>query len=71
MPHSDTQERTDLAGIPRHLDESVDLFNAAQAMHEVLDPQFCRIYAAVKAAEHQGFLQVISPWEREHLLLNV
>ena len=40
-------------------------------MHEVLDPHFARVYAAVKSVENQGFLQVISPWEREHLLLNV
>ena len=25
----------------------------------------------VKRAEYEEFLQVISPWEREHLLLNV
>ena len=25
----------------------------------------------LKAKELAGFLQVISPWEREHLLLNV
>ena len=59
------------ADIPRDLNESIDLLRGATAMHEVLHPDFCRIYAAVKAAEYQGFLQVISPWEREHLLLNV
>lgn len=59
------------ADIPRDLNESIDLFREARAMHEVLHPDFCRIYAAVKAVEYTGFLQVISPWEREHLLLNV
>jgi len=29
------------------------------------------VYSIVKRAEHDEFLQVISPWEREHLLLNV
>lgn len=61
-------EETD---IPRHLSESLDLFRASSAMQEILHPDFCRIFAAVKDAEYQGFLQVISPWEREHLLLNV
>ena len=61
-------EETD---IPRHLSESLDLFRASGAMQEILHPDFCRIFAAVKDAEYQGFLQVISPWEREHLLLNV
>lgn len=59
------------ADIPRDLNEALDLFNEATAMHEVLDPHFARVYAAVKSVENQGFLQVISPWEREHLLLNV
>ena len=57
--------------IPQHLSESIDLFRASAAMREILHPEFCRIFAAVKDAEYQGFLQVISPWEREHLLLNV
>ena len=57
--------------IPQHLSESLDLFRANATMAEVLGPEFCKTYAAVKDAEYQGFLQVISPWEREHLLLNV
>ena len=40
-------------------------------MHDVLGPEFARVYSAVKRAEYNEFLQVISPWEREHLLLNV
>ena len=57
--------------IPQHLSESLDLFRANQAMQEVLGHEFCMTYAAVKDREYQGFLQVISPWEREYLLLNV
>ncbi len=57
--------------IPRSLSEALDLLDEATAMHEVLDPHFARVYSAVKKAENEGFLQVISPWEREHLLLNV
>ena len=40
-------------------------------MQGVLGPEFCRVYSIVKRAEYEEFLQVISPWEREHLLLNV
>ncbi|MCP3969127.1 MAG: glutamine synthetase [Rhodobacteraceae bacterium] len=57
--------------IPQHLSESLDLFRDNQEMWGILGPDFCRTYAAVKDAEYQAFLQVISPWEREHLLLNV
>jgi len=57
--------------IPQHLSDSVELFRTNEAMIEVLGPEFCKTYAAVKDAEYQGFLEVISPWEREHLLLSV
>ena len=57
--------------IPRTLGEALDLFEEATALHDVLGPEFARVYGIVKRAEYDEFLQVISPWEREHLLLNV
>ena len=32
---------------------------------------FVSTYAAIKRAEFETFMEVISPWEREFLLLNV
>ena len=40
-------------------------------LREALGERFCEVYEIVKKAEYDDFLQVISPWEREHLLLNV
>jgi glutamine synthetase len=57
--------------IPRVLGEALDLFEAATDLHDVLGPEFARVYSIIKRAEYDEFLQVISPWEREHLLLNV
>ncbi|SHI59821.1 glutamine synthetase family protein [Wenxinia saemankumensis] len=57
--------------IPQGLYAALDLFDANAAMHEVLGPDFARVYSVVKRTEYNEFLQVISPWEREHLLLNV
>ncbi|WP_375228717.1 glutamine synthetase family protein [Roseobacter sp. S98] len=57
--------------IPRVLGSALDLFEQAEALHAVLGPEFARVYSIVKRAEYDEFLQVISPWEREHLLLNV
>ncbi|KIN61636.1 Glutamine synthetase family protein [Sulfitobacter noctilucae] len=57
--------------IPRVLGQALDLFEGASALHEVMGAEFARVYAIVKRAEYDEFLQVISPWEREHLLLNV
>ena len=57
--------------IPRVMGRALDLFDEAKALHDVLGPDFARVYSIVKRAEYEEFLSVISPWEREHLLLNV
>ena len=57
--------------LPRSLREALDLFNEAEEMQNLLHPKFSEIYLAVKNLEHAEYLHVISPWEREHLLLNV
>ncbi len=57
--------------IPSEMGAALDLFDAATDMHELLGPEFARVYSIVKRTEYAEFLQVISPWEREHLLLNV
>ena len=57
--------------LPKNLSDALDLFDEASAIHEVLHPDFCRIYSEVKRIEYTAYQQVISPWEREHLLMNV
>ena len=57
--------------IPQVLGSALDLFEEATTLHEVLGPEFARVYAIVKRAEYEEFLHVISPWEREPLLMNV
>jgi len=57
--------------IPRDLGHALDRFDGAKDLHELLGPEFARVYSIVKRTEYEEFLSVISPWEREHLLLNV
>jgi len=57
--------------IPRDLSRALELFNDIPELENLLGPEFCSLYRAVKSQESDAFLQVISPWEREHLLLNV
>lgn len=57
--------------IPQVLGQALTLFEDATDLHGVLGTEFARVYSIVKRAEYDEFLQVISPWEREHLLLNV
>ena len=57
--------------LPRSLHEALDLLKNNPAVVETLGEEFCTVYLAIKRQEVEEFLQVISPWEREHLLLNV
>ncbi|MDG1282965.1 MAG: glutamine synthetase family protein [Pseudorhodobacter sp.] len=57
--------------LPYNLGDALDLLEEDKALVEVLRPEFCSVYDSVKRNEYKEFLQVISPWEREHLLLNV
>jgi len=57
--------------IPTTLDEALTLFESADDVHQVLGQEFCMIYDEVKREEMRLFHREISPWEREHLLLNV
>ena len=58
-------------GLPWGLHEALELFNENKAVRELFGETFCDIYSAIKKHELHEFQRVISPWEREHLLLNV
>ena len=57
--------------LPRSLGESLALLRDDQDLHEVLGASFITVYSEVKEIEYAEFMKVISPWEREHLLLHV
>ena len=58
-------------GLPRSLDEALRLLRQCDSLVNVLGEAFVTAFTIVKEAEYEVFLQVISSWEREHLLLNV
>ncbi|MFL6694803.1 MAG: glutamine synthetase family protein [Ramlibacter sp.] len=57
--------------LPRSLAEAVTLLRADRDLHQVLGQEFLTVYTEIKDLEHEEFMRVISPWEREHLLLHV
>lgn len=57
--------------LPRHLLDAIAKFRASSDLRELLGDAFVDLYSDVKASEHDAYQQVISPWERQHLLLNV
>ncbi len=63
--------RGDEFDLPVGLLEAVDLFEETEELAEIFGRGFVTTFAAVKRAEFATFMRVISPWEREFLLLNV
>ena len=57
--------------LPRSLGEALQLLRDDDELREVLGDEFVTVYSEVKETEHDEFMKVISPWEREHLLLHV
>ena len=57
--------------LPRSLSEALDWLRREPDLHEVLGQGFITIYTEIKELEFAEYMTVISPWEREHLLLHV
>ncbi|WP_282064382.1 glutamine synthetase family protein [Aliiroseovarius marinus] len=56
--------------LPASLRAALELFDEAKEMREVLGEEFCKLYSDIKWAENEEYQREISPWERQHLLLN-
>ena len=57
--------------LPRGLLEALTDFEEDKDLADILGTDFMGLYAAIKREEVETFMQVISPWEREYLLMNV
>uniref|UniRef100_UPI003783725E glutamine synthetase family protein n=1 Tax=Piscinibacter sp. TaxID=1903157 RepID=UPI003783725E len=57
--------------LPRSLNEALGWLADEKDLHDVLGKEFITVYSEVKDTEYGEFMKVISPWEREHLLLHV
>ena len=57
--------------LPRTVNLALEALRDESALVEVLGERFVTVYTEIKEVEHAEFMKVISPWEREHLLLHV
>jgi glutamine synthetase len=57
--------------LPRSLGEALELLRADKDLAHVLGEAFVTVYTEIKEVEQDEYMKVISPWEREHLLLHV
>jgi len=69
-PHQGTANEEEVE-VARTLEEGLRHLQDSPEIQEVFGELFLRAYAAVKLDEFEEFNQVISSWEREHLLLQV
>ncbi|MHA1600021.1 MAG: glutamine synthetase family protein [Alphaproteobacteria bacterium] len=57
--------------LPRTLFDALNRFNGSRSVKKVLGTKFVDAVTLVKETELDAYQEVISSWEREHLLLNV
>ncbi|MCW4151593.1 glutamine synthetase family protein [Halomonas sp. 18H] len=57
--------------LPDDIGPALDRLRECKPLADILGERFTNSYLAVKRAEHREYFQVISSWEREHLLLRV
>ncbi len=57
--------------LPVSLGAALHRFDEAKDIRAVLGDEFCRLFCDIKRAENEEYQREISPWERQHLLLNV
>lgn len=57
--------------LPRHLDDAVEKLMQCAPLVELFGEHFIQTYAAIKDTEYREYFDVVSPWERRFLLLNV
>lgn len=69
-PHAGSAYAKDY-NLPRYLPDAVRLLESNTALRELLGETFIENLLAIRQAEHDAYQEVISAWEREHLLLNV
>lgn len=55
--------------LPRTLEEALERFGACGPVRDLLGEPFTRVFTRIKEAELDAFQSVITPWERDHLLL--
>ncbi|WP_421783351.1 glutamine synthetase family protein [Kiloniella litopenaei] len=58
-------------GLPLYLSDAITALMDCKPIKDVLGDRFVEAHCATKEVEYNNYHQVISSWEREHLLLNV
>ncbi len=57
--------------MPRSLSAALEMFTGKTEITDMLGNDFCQLFRAIKKSEIDDYSAIITPWERDHLLLNV
>lgn len=57
--------------LSRNWYQGLQRLSDSQSLREVLGDEFIELYIAIKEVEFEDFLNTVTPWEREHLLLRI
>ncbi len=68
---ADAMVPEDQLTLPRSILDAVRLLEGTPELVDIFGDAFVRVYRGVKETEFETFMGVISPWEREYLLLAV
>ena len=58
-------------GFPRTLADALDELEKCEPLLDLLGERFVKLYVHMRRAEIESFSALVTPWEREHLLLTV
>ncbi len=73
-PSAETKESLfdkDKTKLPSNISEAINLFDKNKELNEVFGEKFVKTLVAMRKVEYLAYMEVVSPWEREYLLLNV
>tara|TARA_Y100000590_G_scaffold469986_1_gene661144 strand:+ start:4843 stop:6231 length:1389 start_codon:yes stop_codon:yes gene_type:complete len=61
----------DTTTLPTNVNESIQQFEQDRNINEIFGEKFVKTVVAMRKVEYLAYMEVVSPWEREYLLLNV
>ena len=54
-----------------NINEAIQQFDDNDDLNKIFGEKFVKTLVAMRKVEYLAYMEVVSPWEREYLLLNV
>ena len=73
-PTSETKEslfNQESTSLPANVNEAILQFEENEDINNIFGEKFVKTLVAMRKVEYLAYMEVVSPWEREYLLLNV